>query len=98
MYLAYQTNYLYRNLGPVSDDTQLRTPPALPARWVDARPLVGIGTAAWFVAWVTLLIVDPGTRWAWVSLAGWLLGFAGFAVIYWQRSAARRGVRGAQQV
>lgn len=65
---------------------------------MDARPLVGVGTAGWFVAWIMLLLVNPATAWVWVSLAGWLLGLAGFAVIYWQRSAARRGVRGAQRV
>jgi hypothetical protein len=32
----------------------------------------------------------------WVTLSGWILGFAGLAILAWQRSAARRGSRGAQ--
>jgi uncharacterized RDD family membrane protein YckC len=81
----------------------LRTPPPLPARWVDAVPLVGLGTALWFVAFCGLLIAHlvfhtRPTEWIWTCLAGWLLGFAGFAVMFWQRSAARRGARGAQRV
>ena len=83
--------------------TTLRTPPPLPARWVDAWPLVGLGTALWFLAFCGLLIAHlgfgaPATEWLWTTLAGWLLGFAGFAVMRWQRSAARRGARGAQRL
>jgi hypothetical protein len=86
-----------------AEESGLRTPPALPARWVDARPLVGIGTLAWFLAFCGLLIAHLGfgtapTEWIWTCLAGWLLGFVAFGVIHWQRSAARRGARGAQQI
>jgi hypothetical protein len=83
--------------------SELRTPPPLPTRWVDAAPVVGVGTGLWFLAFVGLLVArlgfhTPPTEWIWTSLAGWLLGFAGFAVMYWQRSAARRGTRGAQRI
>lgn len=83
--------------------TTLRTPPPLPPRWVNAVPLVAAGTAMWFVALCGLVVArvvfhTPATEWVWVCLSGWLLGFAGFAVMFWQRSAARRGRKGAQRV
>lgn len=85
------------------DRTALRTPPALPPRWVDARPLVGLGTVLWFLAFCGLLLARfgfaaPATHWLWVCLSGWVLGLVGFAVMYWQRAAARRGARGAQRL
>ncbi|MBO0839523.1 MAG: DUF2530 domain-containing protein [Sciscionella sp.] len=75
---------------------KLPAPPPLPQRLVDIRPLLGIGTGAWFIAFVVLLLGDRG-EWMWTSLAGWLLGIAGFAVAWWQRTAADSGRRGAQR-
>lgn len=62
------------------------------------------GTAAWFVLFVVLLFFVPSLRahdvliWLWTALAGWLLGFVGLAIYAWQRTAARRGSRGASSM
>lgn len=81
----------------------LRTPPPLPARWVDMRPVLGVGTGLWFVAWCALLVARYGYHevtgiWLTTCLAGWILGLIGTAIMYWQRSAARRGSRTAQRL
>lgn len=87
----------------MTGENALRTPPPLPARWVDMRPVMAVGTALWFVAFCVLLVVRYGYHtptgvWLPTCLAGWILGVTGTGVMYWQRWAARRGVRGAQQV
>lgn len=78
-------------------------PPPLPARWVDMRPVLALGTALWFVAYCALLVARYGYHvptgiWLPTCLAGWILGVIGTAIMYWQRSAARRGARGAQRL
>lgn len=78
-------------------------PPPLPARWVDMRPVLAICTALWFVAFCVLLVARYGGHvvtgvWLPTCLAGWILGFVGTAIMYWQRAAARRGSRSAQRV
>ena len=81
----------------------LRTPPPLPARWVDMRPVLALGTGLWFVAWCVLLVARYGYHvptgiWLPTCLAGWVLGLIGTAIMYWQRAAARRGSRTAQRL
>lgn len=81
----------------------LLTPPPLPARWVDLRPVLWLGTGLWFVAYCVLLVCRYGEHittgiWLPTCLAGWVLGLIGIAIMYWQRAAARRGTRGAQRV
>ena len=71
--------------------------PPLPRGLADPRPVVGVGTVGWFAAAVVLLVSDGPAAWMWSCLTGGLLGLTGFAMIHWQRSAARRGARGAQQ-
>jgi hypothetical protein len=72
-------------------------PPALPRSLADPRPVVGVGTLVWFASAVVLLITGGPPVWTWACLTGGLLGLSGFAMIHWQRSAARHGARGAQQ-
>ena len=69
----------------------------LPRRLIDPRPVVGVGTVAWFAAAVVLLITGGSSAWIGACLAGGLLGLLGFVMIHVQHSAARRGTRGAQQ-
>lgn len=77
--------------------------PLPPVKGAGLAHVVVPGTAAWFVAFVVLLLMIPTLRdhgamlWLWTALAGFLLGFVGLAVYGWQRSAARRGSRGASQ-
>lgn len=59
--------------------------------------MVGVGTVVWFVAAAVLLIAGGPPVWIGACLAGSLLGLLGFVMIHAQRTAARRGTRGAQQ-
>ncbi|HEX9334901.1 MAG TPA: DUF2530 domain-containing protein [Pseudonocardiaceae bacterium] len=82
---------------------RLPAPPPLPVGWVDMRPVLAVGTALWFLAFCGLLLARYGYQqttgiWLPTCLAGWVLGIVGTGIMYWQRSAARRGSRGAQQV
>ncbi|RDI20497.1 uncharacterized protein DUF2530 [Rhodococcus sp. AG1013] len=68
------------------------------ARLSDPRPVLAVGTAAWVLATVVVLLV--GDRWSDalpVCYAGTALGLLGFALFLVQRRAARRGSRGAQR-
>ena len=81
--------------------TSLPAPPPLPARLVDPRWPVVIGTVVWFVAFCVLLVAHlafgrTAAMPLWVTLSGWVLGLIGLAILAWQRSASRRGSRGAQ--
>lgn len=71
--------------------------PPLPRGLADPRPVVGIGTLAWFTAAVVLLVVRGPSVWMGACVIGGLLGLLGFAMIRAQRSAARRGARSAQR-
>jgi hypothetical protein len=77
-------------------------PPPLPPIRRGVAYIVVPVTALWFVAFVALLFFTGSLRehdamiWLWTCLAGWILGLVGLAVHQWQRSAARRGHRGAQ--
>jgi hypothetical protein len=82
---------------------RLPAPPPLPARWVDMRPVVAIGTSLWFLAYCGLLVARYGYQavtgiWLPTCLAGWVLGLIGTGIMYWQRAASRRGSRSAQRV
>ncbi|MFI9010416.1 DUF2530 domain-containing protein [Actinosynnema sp. NPDC053489] len=80
------------------DATPLPPPPALPPRLADPVPVVVAGTALWFVAFALVLLFgrDQSTL-LWTCLAGGVLGFIGYGIFAWQRSAARRGSKTAQQ-
>lgn len=69
---------------------------------MDVATVVGVGTAVWFLVWAGLFIAHltvarPLDIWFGTTLVGWLLGLLGFLVFLWQRRAARRGSRTAQQ-
>lgn len=74
-----------------------RPPPELPKPLLDLWPVVVAGTAAWFVAFLVLAVIGVTGIWFWTTLSGGVLGLVGLAVMGWQRSAARRGSRGAQR-
>ncbi len=70
--------------------------PPLPRILADPRPVVGVGTLAWFTAAVILLLARGPSVWMAACVTGGLLGLLGFAMIHAQRSAARRDGRSAQ--
>ncbi|HEV2778184.1 MAG TPA: DUF2530 domain-containing protein [Actinophytocola sp.] len=84
-------------------DTQKSLPPPhpLPARLLALPPLIYAGTLLWLLATCTLLtlryLFDIGPPiWLWTALAGTTLGLIGLPIMWWQRTASRRGTRGAQ--
>ncbi|WP_245975796.1 DUF2530 domain-containing protein [Amycolatopsis palatopharyngis] len=85
---------------PINDrggSGRFRPPPELPKRLLDLWPVVVAGTAVWFVVFLVLLLTGVTGLWLWTTLAGGALGLLGLAVMAWQRSAAKRGSRGAQR-
>ncbi len=71
--------------------------PLLPHLWTDPRPPVAAGMLAWLIALIVFLIVDgPSATTTAVCWAGLGVGFLGLTIFVVQRSAARRGARGAQ--
>jgi hypothetical protein len=71
-------------------------PPPLPAVLLDPRPIIAIGALAWLVAAVAAFVVPALTTWRPLTLAGLAVGVLGTSIFLWQRTAARRGARGAQ--
>lgn len=72
-------------------------PPSLPSRFSDMPTIVGIGSVLWAVAAVVLLLAGRTGLEFTTCVVGALLGGVGYGIFRWQRSAARRGSRGAQQ-
>lgn len=88
--------------APRETQTSPAQPPPLPDRLLALPPIVYVGTALWAVAVCALLIaryvfdaLPP--IWLWTAMAGTFLGMIGMPIMAWQRRAARRGARGAQQ-
>lgn len=77
--------------------SQAKEPPELAKHLLDAWIPAISGTCAWFVASVVLLVIGAAPVWIFTALAGTVLGFLGMALMFWQRSASRRGSRGAQR-
>ncbi len=72
-------------------------PPPLPPRLSDMPTIVGLGSLLWAAGAVVLLVLGrTGLGFA-TCVAGAVLGGIGYGIFRWQRSAARRGSRGAQQ-
>jgi Protein of unknown function (DUF2530) len=71
-------------------------PPALPAALLDPWPVIFVIAAGWLVA-VVLAFTVPGLHdWRPITIAGLGVGVLGTSIFLWQRSAVRRGSRGAQ--
>jgi hypothetical protein len=77
-------------------------PPPLPPAFTRMGTVVGIGTLLWLVAAVAAAVATlagaPLSPLALLTcVVGAALGGVGWAIFAWQRSAARRGSRTAQQ-
>jgi hypothetical protein len=70
--------------------------PELPARLRDPRPAIAVGAALWALAAVGAFALPALEHWRPVTLAGIGVSIFGLSLFLWQRSAARRGARGAQ--
>jgi hypothetical protein len=71
-------------------------PPPLPAVLLDPWPMIAIGALFWLIAAVAAFVVPALTTWRPLTLAGLAVGVLGTSIFLWQRTAARRGARGAQ--
>ncbi|MFD1046895.1 DUF2530 domain-containing protein [Kibdelosporangium lantanae] len=74
----------------------LPSPPAPPAKLVDLFRIVVLGTAVWAVVLVVALFTGPHIL-AWTAFTGAILGGIGMLIMTWQRAAAKRGSKTAQQ-
>jgi hypothetical protein len=71
--------------------------PALPEVLLKQWPVIVTIATGWLIA-VVLAFTVPGLHhWRPVTLAGLGVGLLGTSIFLWQRSAFRRGARGAQQ-
>lgn len=66
---------------------------------MNAVTVVAVGTAAWLVAFLAVLLardeLAPDHRyWLWTCLAGLVLGGFGLGIVYAQRRGARHGGSG----
>ncbi|HPX35760.1 MAG TPA: DUF2530 domain-containing protein [Mycobacterium sp.] len=71
-------------------------PPRLPAAMLDPRPVITGGAVLWALAAIAAFTVPALHSWRPVTMAGLGVGVLGVVIFLWQRSAARRGARGAQ--
>lgn len=77
-------------------------PPPLPTRLSRPGLVAAVGSIVWAVLALALLIAflvvgRPLDLWFTTAVTGVLVGGFGYGVFSWQRSAARRGSRSAQQ-
>jgi len=71
--------------------------PALSPRLLAPWPVIIAITAGWLVALALAFTVPALHGWRPVTVAGLGVGVLGTSIFLWQRSAARRGARGAQR-
>jgi Protein of unknown function (DUF2530) len=77
-------------------------PPPLPARLSRPAVVAAVGSSLWAALTLALLVAwlvgaRPLDIWFATAVTGTALGAFGYGVFAWQRSAARRGSRTAQQ-
>jgi hypothetical protein len=80
----------------MSSDETPPEPPPLPVRLQEQWPVIAAGALAWLVATIAAFAVPTLESWRPVSIAGLGVGVLGTSIFLWQRSASRRGARGAQ--
>ena len=71
-------------------------PPPLPPALLEVWPVIAAGAAAWLVAAAAAFLIPGLPGWRPVTVAGLTVGLLGTCIFVWQRTAARRGARGAQ--
>jgi Protein of unknown function (DUF2530) len=71
-------------------------PPALPAILLEPWPVIAVVAVGWLIAVVLAFTVAGLQGWRPTAVAGLGVGVLGTSIFLWQRSASRRGARGAQ--
>ncbi len=82
-------------MTPAEPDTPPE-PPRLPAALLDPRPVITVMAVLWALAAIAAFTFPALHTWRPITVAGLGVGVLGVAIFLWQRSAARRGARGAQ--
>lgn len=81
---------------PTSPDGDPQPPP-LPIGLLSVWPVIAVGALAWLIAAVIAFCLPALASWRPVTIAGLGVGLLGTGIFTWQRAAARRGARGAQE-
>ena len=81
---------------PSPSPTAEPVPPALPAALLDPWPVIVAGAVLWALATIAAFTVGALEPWRPIAIAGLGTGVVGTSIFLWQRTAARRGARGAQ--
>ena len=71
-------------------------PPALPAALLQPSPVIIVIAVGWLIAAILAFTVAALHEWRPIAVAGLGVGVLGTSIFLWQRSASRRGSRGAQ--
>jgi hypothetical protein len=71
-------------------------PPVLPKILLEPWPVIIVIAAGWLIAVILAFTVAGLHDWRPIAVAGLGVGVLGTSIFLWQRSAARRGARGAQ--
>lgn len=71
-------------------------PPALPAIMLEPWPVIIAIAAGWLIVTILAFAVPGLHDWRPIAVAGLGVGVLGTSIFLWQRSAVRRGSRGAQ--
>lgn len=71
-------------------------PEPLPPMLLKVWPVIALGAMGWLIAAAAAFLVPALGSWRPVILAGLGTGLLGTGIFVWQRTAARRGARGAQ--
>ena len=79
----------------MASDSEPAPPPLSPAL-MDPRPVIAVGAVLWALALLAAFTVPALHNWRPITLAGLGVVVFGLSLFLWQRSAARRGARGAQ--
>lgn len=71
-------------------------PPALPAILLEPWPVIVVIAVGWLIGAILAFTLAGLQEWRPIAVAGLGVGVLGTSIFLWQRSASRRGSRGAQ--
>jgi len=81
---------------PSPSPTAEPEPPALAPALLDPWPVIVVGAVLFALATIAAFTVPALQTWRPIAIAGLGVGVVGTSIFLWQRTAARRGSRGAQ--
>lgn len=72
--------------------------PELPKSLLNPMPMIAVGAVLWLAVAIAAFTVPSLQTWRPIAVAGLGVGAFGLFLFTWQRGAARRGSKGAQDV